>query len=162
MLVGNVYSKTVHKYMSPSDALSEVYRTDNVWIFQVPELPGAAAVKEARKKALAEEAAKRKAQYGGYYNYTPYGTPVENEQDMALCVTARTVCVPTVPPMLHVAGHACVTVPQVERKYQYSVAVTRQNEMCADAFVVPFRFLAGSYDAFPTGKQVPLSLLFAL
>lgn len=88
--MANVFSHTIHKFMEPSVALSDVYRTDSIIIFRVPEVEGSEAAKEARKKAAAEELQRKQALYGKHY-YNSYGTPVENEEDVAICLTGRSV-----------------------------------------------------------------------
>ncbi len=88
--MANVFSHTIHKFMEPSVALSDVYRTDSIIIFRVPEVEGSEAAKETRKKAVAEELKRKQALYGKHY-YNSYGTPVENEEDVAICLTGRSV-----------------------------------------------------------------------
>lgn len=129
LLVGNVFSHAIHKFMSPGDALSDVYRTDSVWFYRVPESEGAEEVKAERKKAAAAVLAKARLTYGPHY--VPYGHAVDNEADVIICMTGRTVA----------------------RRYQYSTQVTQVAEYCAEPFVAPLSHLSGSYSTAPTGQQ---------
>ena len=65
--------------------LSEIRNLDVLWVYHVPEAPGAVEAKAARK-AAAEEARKRHT-----YSYA-YEPKAENEPDVVICLTRREVC----------------------------------------------------------------------
>jgi hypothetical protein len=94
LLVGQAYARSVHKFMSATDSLSDLYRNDQVYMFHVPEIEGATAAKEARKAKYQEDAKKSRSASGGYYashhnyNVLPY---IENEADVMPCTVGHTV-----------------------------------------------------------------------
>jgi hypothetical protein len=86
--VGDVYNWSVFRYLPANRPLSDIRDSDVLWMYHVPEAPGAAEVKAARKSAAAEAP-------------KSYYAPVakaENEQDVVVCLTRREVRVPPYPP----------------------------------------------------------------
>ena len=80
-----MYNCTVFRFFPANRPLSEIRDHDVMWMYHVPEAPGAVEAKAARK-AAAEEARKRHT-----YSYA-YEAKAENEPDVVICLTRREVC----------------------------------------------------------------------
>ena len=84
LLVGDVYNCTVFRFFPASRPLSDIRDHDVLWMYHVPEAPGASEAKAARS-AAAEEARKRST-----YAY-PHELKAENEVDVVICLTRMEV-----------------------------------------------------------------------
>jgi hypothetical protein len=85
LLVGDVYNCTVFRFFPGNRPLSDIRDHDVLWMYHVPEAPGAAEVKAARKTAAEE--AKKKNPY--HSSYEPQRA--ENEADVVICLTRKEV-----------------------------------------------------------------------